>query len=770
MVAFRSRRRWRWRIAGLLLLGLAVAVIALAVHSAFALARFERAQAQQATFIYAAPQTLGLEVNVRLIDLAGTLTRLKYAETRGAPTAPGQFQRTPGRWDIHLRPWEGAPAERVLVDLAGDRITRLRRDGQEARLVTLEPEVLTSAGDRAGEDFRPVRLADAPPRLIGAVLAAEDHRFFEHHGLDPRGLLRAAWTNLRAGRVTQGGSTITQQLVKNRLLTPRRTYARKLNEAWLAALVEARYSKEEILEAYLNEIYLGQRGALALRGVGAAARAYFRKEVHQLTLAESALLAGMARAPNVYSPATNPERARDRRDVVLGRMRELGFINDADLAAARRAPVRVVTTAAPGQPAPYFTDQVRLELEQRFGEDAVVVPGARVFTSVDLVLQRLAETAVVRGLDRLETDAPRLHRRDPARRLQAALVALDPATGAVRALVGGRNYQTSQFNRATQARRQPGSAFKPFVYLAALRQRGGPPALTAASIVDDEPITLTTDNEQPWTPRNYGERFEGRVTVRRALEQSLNAATVRVALAAGLPAVVETARELGLGGGLRPVPALALGALDVTPLDLARAYAPFANGGLRVSGAWTVHTLQGRDGALVPLAPAGPVSVITPAEAYLITSLLEGVVQSGTGARVRGLGVTGSVAGKTGTTNDGRDAWFVGYTPGLLVAVWVGFDDNEPHGLPAADAAVPIWSDFVRQALAAYPTGDFTVPAGVVFADVDAMNGQRAGALCPVVAREVFLADTVPGPCEEHGHLGEHIQNWWNRFRNWFGR
>jgi penicillin-binding protein 1B len=451
-------------------------------------------------------------------------------------------------------------------------------------------------------------------------------------------------------------------------------------------------------------------------------------------------------------------------------MRELGFIGDADHAAARRAPVRVVTTAAPGQPAPYFTDQVRLELEQRFGEDAVVVPGARVFTSVDLVLQRLAEAAVVRGLDRLETDAPRLRRRDPARRLQAALVALDPATGAVRALVGGRDYQASQFNRATQARRQPGSAFKPFVYLAALRQRGGPPALTAASLVDDEPITLTTDNEQPWTPRNYGERFEGRVTVRRALEQSLNAATVRVALTAGLPAVVETARDLGLGGGLRPVPALALGALEVTPLDLARAYTPFANGGLRVAGAWTVHTLQGHDGALVPLDPAGPVSVITAAEAYLITSLLEGVVQSGTGARVRGLGVTGSVAGKTGTTNDGRDAWFVGYTPGLLVAVWVGFDDNEPHGLPAADAAVPIWADFVRQALAAYPAGDFAVPAGVVFADVDVINGQLASTLCPVVARETFLADTLPGPCEEHGHLGEHIQNWWNRFRNWFGR
>ena len=764
-------RRWRWRsVSGVLLLGLAAGVIALALYSSFALARFAQAQVRRATFVYAAPQTLTPGVHVGAVDLAGTLARLKYVRTRGAPTEPGQIQRAPDRWEIHLRGFEGAPAQRIVLDIADDRIARVRRDGQDVSAVALEPEVLTSAGDRAGEDFRPVRLADVPLRLVSAVLAAEDHRFFEHHGLDPRGMLRAAWTNLRAGRVTQGGSTITQQLIKNRLLSPQRTFARKLNEAWLAALVEARYSKEEILAAYLNEIYLGQRGTLAVRGVGAAARAYFRKEVHQLTLAESALLAGMARAPNVYSPAANPERARERRDVVLARMHELGFIAEADRTAARREPVRVVATAAPGQPAPYFADQVRLELEQRFGDEAALAPGARVFTSVDLVLQRLAEAAVVRGLDRLETDTPRLRRPEPARRLQAALVALDPGTGAVRALVGGRDYQVSQFNRATHARRQPGSAFKPFVYLAALRPRGGPPALTAASLVEDEPITLAREDEQPWTPRNYGDRFEGRVTVRRALEQSLNAATVRVALAAGLPAVVETARELGLSAGLRPVPALALGALEVTPLDLARGYAPFANGGIRLAGAWTVHAVQGRDGPLAALDAAGPASVISPAEAYLLTSLLEGVVQSGTGARVRALGVTGAVAGKTGTSNDGRDAWFVGYTPGLLVAVWVGFDDNEPHGLSAADAAVPIWADFVRQALAAYPASEFTVPAGVVFADVDVTTGQLANRFCPTVARETFLADAVPGPCEEHGRFGDQVENWWNRFRHWLGR
>ncbi|HEV8614267.1 MAG TPA: PBP1A family penicillin-binding protein [Methylomirabilota bacterium] len=745
-------------------------LLSVLIYSSIELGRFERAQTRQATLVYAAPLALAPGVNVRLVDLATTLGRLKYSETRDMPAAPGQFSRAGGGWEIFLRGMPGeSAAQRVRVEVREERITRVTRDGQNIGAVAVEPEVLASAGDRPGEDARPVRLGDVPLTLLNAVIAAEDHRFFEHGGLDVHGLARAAWTNLRAGRVTQGGSTITQQLIKNRLLSPKRTMWRKVREAWLATLVEWRYPKEQILEAYLNEAYLGQRGAIAVRGVGAAARAYFGKEIHQLTLGEAALIAGMLRAPNSYSPAVSPERARERRDVVLARLRELGRIGEADLAAARREPVRVQHTAASNQPAPYFGDLVRQELEQRFGDDVALTRGVRVFTTLDLALQRLAEAAVVRGLDRLETRGRALRRTDDARRLQAALVALDPETGQIRALVGGRSYQASQFNRALLARRQPGSAFKPFVMLAALRQRDGPPAFTAASFVDDDPLVMTVGGK-PWTPRNYQDRYEGRVTVRVALEHSLNSATVRIADAVGLPVVVETARELGLAGDLQPVPALALGVFEVTPLELARAYLPFANGGMRLPAAVGVRAVVDRDGRVEPSGEEKAARVITPAESYLMTSLLEGVIKEGTGAAARALGVRGAIAGKTGTTNEGRDAWFVGYAPGLLTVVWVGFDDNEAHGLSGAQAALPIWADFMRQALDTYAQRGFTVPSGVDFADIDLTNGRLANRFCPLVLRETFLTGTLPDPCQLHGGAADQVRDWWNRLRDWFRR
>ena len=759
----------RLRVLGLAFVGLCgVVILLLVIYSAIALSRFERVETRRATYVYAGAQPLVAGVQVRRIDLPGTLARLKYTESRGAPAAPGQYRRAGSAWDIYLRGGAGVAAQLVRVEVHDERITRVTREGHDIGAATLEPEILASADERPGEEHRPVRLADVPLVLLNAVLAAEDHRFFEHGGLDARGVLRAAWTNLRAGRVMQGGSTITQQLIKNRLLGARRTYLRKLQEAWLATLVEARYSKQQILEAYLNEIYLGQRGGLAVRGVGAAARVYFRKEIHQLTPAEAALLAGMVRAPNSYSPVVNPERARARRDIVLARMRELGTLSAADFEAARAQAVRVPPAATTTPPAPYFIDYVRLELEQRFG-DVGETAGASVFTTLDLALQRFAEAAVVRGLDRLETRVPRLRRDDPARRLQAAFVALDATTGEIRALVGGRDYQASQFNRAALARRQPGSAFKPFVYLAALRARGGPPALTAASIVEDAPLTLTVGRDT-WSPRNYNDQYEGRVTVRRALEQSLNAATIRVAESVGLPAVVETARALGFAGELAPVPAAALGTFEATPLEMARSYLPFANGGVRPNGAVAVRAVRDRDGALDPVDAAEPVAVITPAEAYLVTSLLEGVIASGTGASARALGVSGAIAGKTGTTNDGRDAWFIGYAPRLLAVVWVGFDGGDAHGLSGAEAALPIWADFMRQALDAYPQPAFTVPTGIAFAEVDLTNGQLANRFCPRIARETFLIGTEPPPCQEHGGVGDQISDWWQRFREWWRR
>jgi penicillin-binding protein 1B len=579
-------------------------------------------------------------------------------------------------------------------------------------------------------------------------------------------VLRAVWANVRKGRVVEGGSTITQQLVKSRLLTPERTFSRKLNEAFLSTAVEWRYSKDQILEAYLNEIYLGQAGGAAVRGVGAASRAYFGKEVHQLTLPEAALLAGMIRGPNSYSPNTNPDRARDRRDVVLTRLRDLGKISEADYRRARREPVKTRTAPGSGLTAPYFVDYVRAELERSTEVDLADQHGVRVYTTLDPVLQRIAEAAVVKGMDRLETARPRLRRQNPEERLQAALIVLDPATGQVRAMVGGRDYRVSQFNRAVLARRQPGSAFKPFVFLAALTPRQEGPRFTAASMIEDAPITVMVDGK-PWSPKNYDDRYQGPVTVRRALEGSLNTATVRLAQAVGLGTVVQTARSLGVEGDLKPVPALALGVFETTPLDLARAYVPLANGGLAPSGG-AIETVSDDGVRAIWSASRETRPVIGAPEAFLMTSLLEGVVNSGTGASARALGVPGAVAGKTGTTNDGRDAWFVGYSSNLLALVWVGFDDGTPAGLSGAEGALPIWSEFMRQALDVYPGGEFPEPPGITYAKIDATNGRKATAYCPVVVTEVFLNGTEPPPCEEHGGVTEQIGRWWDRVRDWF--
>jgi penicillin-binding protein 1B len=605
---------------------------------------------------------------------------------------------------------------------------------------------------------------------MAAVLAAEDHRFFEHGGVDGKAVVRAVWVNLRRGEVAQGGSTLTQQLVKNLVLTPKRTWTRKVREAALAAMLEWRYGKTDILEAYLNAIYLGQHGNAGVFGVGAAARAYFGKEVEQVTLAEAALLAGMIRAPNSYSPVQSLDRARERRDTILARMVEVGLLDEAARARAAREKIRVRSGAGSRRLAPYFLDHVRAQIEPPLADDGWQGGGLRIYTTLDPVLQRAAEAAVSRGLDRLEGRYRHLRRADAAQRLQAALIALDPATGEVRALVGGRDHAQSQFNRAIHARRQPGSAFKPFVYLAALRfgPGGGPPPLTPVSIVSDEPFSMRVGRDT-WSPRNYEDRFEGPVTVRRALEQSLNAATVRVAESVGLDAVIGTARQVGFTSLMQPVPALVLGSFEVSPLELAAAYAALANGGERLSPV-AVRAVVGRDGAVVDQAAPTRAAAVRPEEASLLTYLLRGVVDRGTGAVARTLGVEGVVAGKTGTTNDGRDAWFVGYTPRLVVLVWVGFDERDVLRLSGGQAALPIWADFMRAAMTVVPSGSFTVPTTLLFRDVDPTSGKLASRFCPLVFREAFLSGTEPTEaCADHG-AGHLFDSLYQRFLDLFAR
>jgi penicillin-binding protein 1B len=739
-------------------LGLAIVVgppLVLGIWAARTVTGVDLSRLEDAALIYAAGQVLAPGVSVEAADLPGALRRLGYREIQSRPAAPGQFRRDAGAWEIHLHPRRDPRSTRpaLLIRLAvdGSRITQVSTGvGEPLEEIELEPETLTGLGGAANQLRHPVPLATIPQHLVQALLAAEDHRFFEHHGIDVRAVARAVWVNLRRGALAQGGSTLTQQLVKNLVLTPKRTWGRKMREAVLALAIERRYSKEEILAAYMNGVYLGQHGGFAVYGVGAAARSFFGKDVERLTLGEAATLAAIIRAPNTYSPVQHPDRARERRNSLLRRMRELGMLDDARLAQATKERLVVQRGTAINALGPYFADWVWAQVEQIQPVDEASSAGLRIYTTLNPILQRAAEAALVRGLDRLEGQHRALRRSDPAARLQGAIVALDVRTGEIRAMVGGRDYGQSQFNRVTQARRQPGSAFKPFVYLAALGQgpRGEPPNFTPASLLEDRPLTIST-GRTAWTPRNYENRYEGTVTVRRALEQSLNAATVWMADSIGYDAVVRSAREAGFTSPMEAVPALVLGSFEVTPIELASGYATLASGDR--SQPTGLRAVVDREGEVseprVERAPG-----VRPDEAFLVTHLLRGVMDRGTGAPARGLGVQGPVSGKTGTTNDGRDTWFVGYTSRLVALVWVGFDERDVLRLSGAHVALPIWAEFMRTALDVVPAPAPEAPPSITFRDVDAANGKLATTWCPVVIREAFLASTEPrDDCLDHG-------------------
>ena len=748
---------WRRRLL-LAALGLAIVVgppLVLGIWAARTVTGIDLSRLEDAALIYAAGQVLAPGVSVEAADLPGALRRLGYREIQSRPAAPGQFRRDAGAWEIHLHPRRDPRSTRpaLLIRLAvdGSRIRQVSTGvGEPLEEIELEPETLTGLGGAANQLRHPVPLATVPQHLVQALLAAEDHRFFEHHGVDVRAVARAVWVNLRRGALAQGGSTLTQQLVKNLVLTPKRTWGRKMREAVLALALERRYSKEEILAAYLNGVYLGQHGGFSVYGVGAAARSFFGKDVERLTLGEAATLAAIIRAPNTYSPVQHPDRARERRNTLLRRMRELGMLDDARLAQATKERLVVQRGTAINALGPYFADWVWAQVEQIQPVDEASSGGLRIYTTLNPILQRAAEAALVRGLDRLEGQHRALRRSDPAARLQGAIVALDARTGEIRAMVGGRDYGQSQFNRVTQARRQPGSAFKPFVYLAALGQgpRGEPPNFTPASLLEDRPLTIGT-GRTAWTPRNYENRYEGTVTVRRALEQSLNAATVWMADSIGYDAVVRSAREAGFTSPMEAVPALVLGSFEVTPIELASGYAALASGDrTQPTGLRAVVDREGEvSEPRVERAPG-----VRPDEAFLVTHLLRGVMDRGTGAAARGLGVQGPVSGKTGTTNEGRDTWFVGYTSRLVALVWVGFDQRDVLRLSGAQAALPIWAEFMRTALDVVPAPAPEAPPSITFRDVDAANGKLATTWCPVVIREAFLASTEPrDDCLDHG-------------------
>lgn len=712
-------------------------------------ARLSDSMLSAPTRFYARPIVVepGMELDRHRIE--GSLERLGYEKAAGRNVGIGEYRFDRRRWTIGRRAWRlhdrldrGGVA--VIRLGYGNRILDIRNpDGERIAAFALDPEEIRNGPGAAYEDRIPITLSDIPQHLVDAILAIEDQRYFEHDGIDPRRIAGAAIADVRARRIVQGASTITQQLAKNLFLSPGRSLTRKVREIAMARTLELRHGKAEILEAYMNEVYLGQDGAVAIHGVGRAAQFFFGKDVSQLTVGESALIAGIIRGPSLYSPFRSPDAAAGRRNLVLSRMLALDMISEAVSREASEAPLGLRSRPAMVRSGRYFVDFAVEQLRADLGKTAEQ-PGLAVFTTLDMELQQAAEKAVHDGLVELERYYPRLARHDAP--LQAAMVALDPQTGEILAMVGGRDYGQSQFNRAAKARRQPGSAFKPVVALAALtlekqnREYDGP-TFTLASILEDKPLSVQT-SAGPWEPDNYDGRFRGPVTLREAIEGSLNVPFARLGMAVGPENIVETAQALGIRNYLNPVPSLALGSSEVTPLELTGAYNVIAAAGYRANPN-AILRVFGEDGRPDGLRENLGGQVFDPAETYLVTSALRGAVERGTGRALRSSGFRGPVAAKSGTTNHFRDAWFIGYTPSITVGVWVGFDDGRSIGLSGSRAALPIFGQFLADAADTYGETEFEIPYGLEVAEVNRETGLLGGPGCGGEP-EVFLSGTAP--------------------------
>ncbi len=718
--------------------------------------------------VFARPLEIRRGDNVSQKELLDRLNDLGYAQRTQAQN-PGEFAIDGAlvgvvpRAGSHTgktlmvsfqRPSARRPGRTAAPPTISNRIESIVTGKQSVPRVTLDAPMLTAL-IQARVKRRQVPLTALPTRMVDAVLAIEDQRYYAHPGIDPIRIVGAVFTNLFGNRpYLEGASTITQQLARNFFLTQelareqqsgQRSPIRKMREQFMAIVLDIRATKDEVLELYLNDVYLGNRGLFAIHGVAEAARLYFGKDVNNLSLGEAATIAGIIQSPNTLSPFNAPARARDRRNVVLKAMERGGYISADAAATAATEPLAPVARALDAE-APYFVDFVGHALAEQFPTVTQTAEAVDVYTTLDLHLQRLAQDAVSGGIAKVDQ---LLSRRRRGRVPQAALIAVDPRSGDILAMVGGRSYNQSQFNRAVSASRQPGSIFKPFVFLAAFeRAAADGTALSPATLVNDEPTTFDA-NGTPWTPANYENEYDGEITLRRALAMSRNAATVKVAEAAGYDRVADLWRRIGAGTAPRAFPSIALGVFEATPYDIASAYTIFPNAGEK-RALRPLLRIQRGDTEIV--AKESAVKRVARADTtYLVTNMMRSVLSEGTGAAVRASGFRLDAAGKTGTTNDLRDAWFVGFTPELLTVVWVGLDDNQALGLSGAQAALPIWLAFMQRALAGRSDHAFEVPDSISFVDVDRDTGATAISGCLRVFTESFLAGTEPSQiCEIH--------------------
>jgi len=700
--------------------------------------------------VFARPFELHKGQGLTQRQLIDRLNDLGYAH-RPRTEQPGEF--TVGRDAMVLIPRDGDHKHQLVRLVFGGRppkgteATRidaieLPATKKQTDRVTLDAPLITALVADAREKRRDVPLQVIPRPMVEAVLAIEDRRFYDHPGVDPIGIAGAVFRNIFGNKAyLASGSTITQQLVKNTFLTPEKTPKRKMTEWFMSVVLETRLTKDQILQLYLNDVSLGQRGSFAIHGVAEASRLFFAKDIANVNAAEAATIAGVIQSPSRLSPFNNPERAKDRRNVVLRAMVDAGFMSSDAAERAVREPLGIVQRALESE-APYFVDYISQELQSKYPSAGTV----DVYTTLDVHLQRVAQDALRDGLIRLDEILARRKRRP-----QAALIAVDPRSGEVLAFVGGRSYNQSQYNRAVSARRQPGSVFKPFVYLAAFEhaQAEGRTDLTPATVVLDEPTSFVF-NAQTWTPRNYEGEYDGPITLRRALALSRNIAAAKVAESAGYEEVAALWRRIGAGTPPRPYPAIALGVFEATPFEIATAYTLFPNGGT-IRPLTTISRLVSR-GKDLALQREKTRTVARPDTTFLVTNMMRSVINEGTGAGARAAGFAFDAAGKSGTTNELRDAWFVGFTPELLTVVWVGMDDNQPVGLSGTQAALPIWTTFMTRALAGHANLTFTAPEGITFVDIDRDTGKVAAPGCPRVFKEAFLAGTEPTEvCQLHG-------------------
>ena len=756
-----SRRGLGWRLALVLLLLLAGYSIWLDMRITRA---FEGQRWALPARVLARPLELYAGQRLGPEDVVRELELLRYRSQAGAPR-PGTYARAPGRLLIHTRgflfPDGEEPPQRLRLRFADGRITALETvSGQPIRgIVRVEPLLIANIYPARREDRVLVRLDQVPPLLVDTLIAVEDKSFWQHHGVRPLAIARALIANLRAGRTVQGGSTLTQQLVKNYFLSGERSLWRKANEALMALLMELHYDKKAILEAYLNEIYLGQSGDNAIHGFGLGSQFYFGKRLDELAPEQIALLVALIKGPSYYNPRRHPRRALQRRNLVLEIMARDGLIPEDRLALLKQRPLGVLKRPPPSRtPFPAFLDLVRQQLHRDYPESVLRSAGLMVFTTLDPLYQLAAERAVRGQLKALGSRG---------RGLQAALVLVSLANGEVQALVGGRNPRFAGFNRALSARRPIGSLIKPLVYQEALSHSD---RYTWATLVDDAPIRLRQPDGSEWRPENYDHQAHGRVPLIEALVHSWNLATARVGMEVGVARVAERLQRLG-GPRARPLPSMLLGSVEMTPFEVARVYTVLASEGYRMP-LRAIRAVTDRAGNLQQRYPLKVEQRVDSRLAFLTLYGMHQVTRRGTAKRLASEFPDRRLAGKTGTTDELRDSWFAGFDADHLAVVWVGRDDNRTSGLTGASGALPIWAALYR----ALPYADLDLegPDGVEWAWIDLRNGGRSGEDCPHALRMPFIAGTVPATTSDCGggparSLQRGLRRSWDWLQDLFG-